>query len=495
VGATEYTSHNLQVGEYNYNWLSIPKTVTGSAINETQRLVTDSQVTLTKANALLVADIAVTGASTNIDLSDELLSPAYDNLKARQAAVATIEAGVKGYMNYYSYGLLISKDGTTFTLKDGWDFDNWNTSETGTFRGGQLNFDTADTYSLNFYDNDFNFTTLGTYDFRNATTTGTITLDQTGDVAVTAQFHPDATVVNNDATYITVEASVAIQIIINSMVAGSRYQVYDVTNTTELENAVTATGTEDLNYTYSTPTTIRLRVMYVDGTNAYKWYEVTGLTSATGLTFNVTQTVNDVYEDNNIDGSAVTECSVSGATIRIYVDDPDNTTSAQRIYNWYQYYLQTEAGVRDQDGDYITSSDQTHYTFDDSMKIINQDTANPLAITGANIVPTTGSATNVFDVTNGASIILNFNRVEAFTYSTGSGLSTEEHNALLALPTATAITSDIDTNSTKLASILEDTGTSLPADIAGVTGGLTVEENAKLMSLKNASLLVGKKIL
>jgi hypothetical protein len=490
VGATEYTSHNLQVGEYNYNWLSIPKTVTGSAINETQRLVTDSQVTLTKANALLVSGIAVTAGSTNIDLSDELLSPAYDNLKARQAAVATIEAGVKGYMNYYSYGLLISKDGTTFTLKDGWDFDNWSTIETGTFRGGQLNFDTADTYSLNFYDNDFNFTTAGTYDFRNATTTGTITLDQTGDVAITAQFHPDATLVNNDETYITVEASVAIQILINGMTAGSRYQVYDVTNDTELENGVTVTGAEDLNYTYSTPTTVRLRVMYVDGLNADEWVEVTGLTSATGLSFNVNPEADLVYEANAVNGSTVTECSVSGATILIYLDDPDGLTSWQRIYAWYRYYLSTEAGIREQNGAYITMPTQTLIQFDTNVLQINNQSASPLIISGANIITDSGDINDAFDYAGSTgSINNNPDIVVPFVYAS------ETVNVWNEPPTAVQIRQEVDTNSTKLASILEDTGTSLPADIAGVTGGLTVEENAKLMGLKNANLLVGKKIL
>jgi hypothetical protein len=52
------------------------------------------------------------------------------------------------------------------------------------------------------------------------------------------------------------------------------------------------------------------------------------------------------------------------------------------------------------------------------MKIINQDTVNPLNLTGANITPVSGAATNIFDLTNGASICLNFNRVEGLSLNT-----------------------------------------------------------------------------
>lgn len=440
IGSTVDSSITQYIGEYNYQWSSIPKTVTGSPIGasgayETVRLLTDSQVTLSKANALAVSGITVTAATTTIDMSDEYLTAAYDNLKARQARADVIEGAIKGYANYVSYGLLISKDGTTYTLKTGWEFANWSIVETGTFRGGRLRFAAPGTYSLKFYDNTFDFETAGTYDLRNATSTGTSTLINTSAGNVTLQLHPDHAYTNTGPN-ITIDASVAIVILAQGMVVGSRYQLYDVTNATELANGVTINGSNSVNYTYSGATTIRLRVMYQSGTSAKSWYEVTGQTAAGGLTFNVNQSDNLVYNANNIDGSTVTECSVSGATIRIYVDDPNNTTTAQRIYNWYQYYLSTEAGIREQDGDYIYSTDQTHYTFNDDMRIINQDTVNPLEITGANIVPESGAATAVFDVTNGASIVLNFNRVEAFTYSTGSGLSTEEHNALMALPLA-----------------------------------------------------------
>jgi hypothetical protein len=230
--------------------------------------------------------------------------------------------------------------------------------------------------------------------------------------------------------------STRVKIAITDIVDGSRIQLYDMTSAAELVNEIVSGTDFSIAFIYAVDHTIRLRLTYVDGaTTAYYWHTQTGTVTATGLTFVAVQVQNTIYEEVNIDGSLVTECSISGTTIRIFIDDPDNTTTAQRIYNWYQYYLFTEDGIREQDGAYITATDSTHYIFDDTMKIENQDVVNPLNITGANITPETGAATNIFDLSNGASICLNFNRVEGFSYA--SGLSTAEHNALMAVPAAT----------------------------------------------------------
>jgi len=224
-------------------------------------------------------------------------------------------------------------------------------------------------------------------------------------------------------------------IAVSNIVDGSRIQLYDITADAELANEIVSGTSFNFGYTYwGSDHDIRVRLTMVSGAStAYKWYESQGTATINGMSLRASQEANTIYTTNNVDGSTVTECSVSGTTIRIYVDDPDNTTTAQRIYNWYQYMLFTEDGIRDQDGAYVIGNDSTHYTLDNSMKIINQDTLNPLNITGANIVPQSGPATNIFDLSNGASMCLNFNRVEGFAYSSGSGLSTEEHNTLLAI--------------------------------------------------------------
>ena len=229
--------------------------------------------------------------------------------------------------------------------------------------------------------------------------------------------HPDFDLytADNGTTY---APPVVVNLTVANIIAGSRIQVYDTDTDTEMANEIVAGTTWTTTHSYISDVNIRVRLTYVDGsTTAYYWYTANTTITSTGFNINASQVENTIYESGLVDGSTVTECSVSGTTIRIYVDDPDNTTTAQRIYNWFQYYLFTEDGIRDQDGSYVTASDVTHYIFANTMKIINQDTSNPLNILGANITPVSGNATNVFDLTNGASIAINFNRVEGFQYS------------------------------------------------------------------------------
>ena len=207
------------------------------------------------------------------------------------------------------------------------------------------------------------------------------------------------------------DATSFVPVTVAGIVAGSRVQIYNTTTSTEISNGVVAGTSTTVSATYTTAQTIRVRAIKVDGVNAYKMYEATGTLTDTGLSITIAQEVNDVYETNAIDGSTVTECSISGTTIRIYVDDPDNATTFQRIYNWFQYYLSTEDGIADQDTTYFYAIDTTTYKCDNSFSIINQDTTNPLAITGGNCSPESGDITSIIDTSNGASIVVLSDRV------------------------------------------------------------------------------------
>jgi len=207
-----------------------------------------------------------------------------------------------------------------------------------------------------------------------------------------------------------------------------------------MTNAITSTGTEALSFVYTTPYTARLRVMKT----GQRWYETTFAVGPTGASVIVSQVVDNVYNTNGINGSTVTECSISGSTLRIYVDDPDNTTTWQRIYNWFQYYLTTAAGIADQD-DYITSTDSAYYTLAAGFKIKNQDSVNPLAVTGAVATPATGPATDIIDATGG-SIIANTAHATVVTgESSGGGATAEE------------VRIEMDANSKKLKKIFNNT--------------------------------------
>jgi hypothetical protein len=340
-------------------------------------------------------------------------------------------------MNYYTYGKLLAKDSTVYIGPALWQFNNIKTTETGTLRTAMVQITPAGTWVIPFNGVNFRFSTAGTYDFRSATLTGTVTLTNTSGGAVTVKVYPGVSYINAGPN-ITVEESVGIIINLSSIVAGSRYQLYNVTGAAELANTTSATGTEALGFVFTTPFTARLRVMKV----GYRWYETTMAVTASGASVIVSQVVDNVYNTNGIDGSTVTECAISGTTLRVYIDDPDNTTTWQRVYNWFQYYLTTQAGIADQSS-YITSTDAAYYTLATGFKIKNADVVNPLAITGAVATPATGPATDIIDATGG-SIIANTAHATVVTASGGSGA------------TAAEVRIEMDANSTKLKKINND---------------------------------------
>jgi len=243
----------------------------------------------------------------------------------------------------------------------------------------------------------------------------------------------------DDGTYYTPTVVGVYTLQLPNIVDSSRFQIRNVTTDTELTNSTTSGGVGiDESYTsgvdYTAGDVGEYNVTYVNGTNANKYLtgQFTFPSATTTNSLPVSQETNSIYETNNVDGSLVTECSISPNGIDIYVDDADNTTTAQRLYNWYQYYLTTETGIRDSTN-YISATDVTHYTFDNTVEIRNLDLSNPLNITGANIVPSSGDSTDIFDLSNGASIALNFERVEGFAYSSGSGLDAAQAAELTAI--------------------------------------------------------------
>lgn len=439
IDSTTYTLTEY-IGLYGFNWSTIPIASTGTAIGssgtyDTIRLVTDPYVTLSRTDALALSGITTNHSTAVIDGNALTYSQIQDNLKARQTRVDEIESGKKGYISYYQEGWLKSYDGSFYTLSSGWIIED--TTFGGTLKDSILRLATPGTYNILLNSAQVNFEGAGTYDLRGSTITTDITVDTITDATVTVQLSPGTTVTNNDPTNITVQASTAVTIAVSDVIAGSRIQIYNTTDSVELFNEIVAGTSFSGNYTYTANKAVRVRLMLVGASTARKWWTTTGTITAAGLSLTASQEVNSVYATNGVDGSSVTECAINANNIDIQIDDPTNETTAQRIYNWYQYWLFTEAGIRDGDT-LITATDSTHYVFDDSVQIKNMDTVNPLNILGANIVPTTGAATNIFDLSNGASIALNFTRVEGFAYSSGSGLSVGQAAQLDAIEAKTA---------------------------------------------------------
>ena len=201
---------------------------------------------------------------------------------------------------------------------------------------------------------------------------------------------------------------------LTGLVAGSRVQLYDQELDTELYNEIVAGTSLTLPIIWTADKMIRVRAMYVNGTTAKQWYEVTDNTlSNTGLTLNVNQEDDDIYNDIAIDGSTVTECSITGTVLTIEVNDADNSTSPQRIYAFEVAWLFTESGMRDQSL-YINAITDTVFEVRGGLKIKNMKSVG-LNINGGNMYPTTGEATDLED-TSGGSIFLNSKVTVGFPY-------------------------------------------------------------------------------
>lgn len=240
IDSTTYTGHNQYVGEYDYDWSTIPTTITGTPIGAEAspivvRLIPDGEVTLTKANALAVSGITVNHSGSTADLSDETNSAAYDNLKARQARTNDIESGTPGYMSFHEEGLIIDYDGNFFNGLSDWTYQNL--GGTGTWNNGSVELDTPGDIDLDFNTVTLIYTDGGTFDHRNEIMSGSITLVNTSGSAVTAQIDTGVNV-NNVGPNITLDQSVAVTTTINSVdssgastnfATGTRIQVINLT--------------------------------------------------------------------------------------------------------------------------------------------------------------------------------------------------------------------------------------------------------------------------
>jgi hypothetical protein len=366
INATTYANTKMVLGEYNYQFLTVPRTITGSQIGSTSsyevnRLSTDNQVTLSKAAALAVSGVTVTHGSKLVNCNDVSLSNLYDNLKARQAAITDIEAGVTGCLSYCVYGLLISKVGTNYTAIDDWTYSN--VGDSGKFIDGKIIFDIPG-IAIGDYDNvNFDFSVAGTYDFRTVSIVGTSILTNSSGGSVTVQLHPDH-LYTNTGPDITVQSSLSVSITAPNLINGTRVQIYNVTQAAEIDNSLVSGGS-GYSYAASLGTgydaengdIIRIRATFVSGASAAK-EELTnsGAISESGITFVDGQTDDEVYIAWAVDGSSVTEFSADYPNVQVDINDPDNQTTKKRLGAWLKYIVITEDGIRNFFGAVTTQS-------------------------------------------------------------------------------------------------------------------------------------------
>jgi len=174
-----------------------------------------------------------------------------------------------------------------------------------------------------------------------------------------------------------------------SLVSGSRVQLYNVTDATELLN--TTLGSTGLTYatTWTSDKAIRLRADHPD----YLPLEATGILTSSGLIFLAAQDDDMVYVGNGIDGATVTEFTADSLAIHVDASDPDGYTLVQRLYAWMQHYQTTSAGIASAFFGAMSASDSANYVIDQDKADIHIDnvTASPLMIVGGYLTRKDGS--------------------------------------------------------------------------------------------------------
>lgn len=223
-----------------------------------------------------------------------------------------------------------------------------------------------------------------------------------------------------------------------TILAGSRVQLYNVTTDTEIENVVEATTS--YSYTITTEASVgdvlRLRVCKL----GYEPEEVTGVWSASGLTFLVSQSSDPIYTAWGIDGSAVTEFTLDvTGNIEIDANDVDGATLKTRLGAWFNYALTTEDGIRSAFGAITalaTNAIRINVDVVD-LTIENVNATTALRFTDTDVRLYRSDGTTIIAATS-YSIHNDYSGVPDVVETGVSGLTGSESAQLMGLPSATA---------------------------------------------------------
>jgi len=249
---------------------------------------------------------------------------------------------------------------------------------------------------------------------------------------------------------------------INNITTNTRVQLYDTANSVELYNGVPGATSYAYSETYSVDRTIRVRLTDQNGAVAKGMIEAVVGSISVGnysISYNANQSADDTYNNNALDGSAVTGITIDDTTDVVKINIPGGSVSWAQIYAYQVYWLHTEEGIRD-DFAFIEAPDTANYILT-SFLIKNTSTGPvvPLVITGGyGRDSVTGASVDLWDQTGG-SIFPSPDHVVA--YATGSGPLTEGQkvqlsNAATAAANATilaTIDGKVDTVTTDIAAL------------------------------------------
>jgi hypothetical protein len=182
----------------------------------------------------------------------------------------------------------------------------------------------------------------------------------------------------------------------------SRIQLYNVTKDAEVVNTK-LTSTDpfiDASGTYTSSQiavgdTVRLRVTCVVGAEALLPVLQTGVATSTGLTFQVDQEADAIYNANGVDASQISTFTADYTNTPMGIDlsETDGVATVQELYAFLVYSQTTEDGV-DKWFNAVRAIDGSNYQIDQTIADIKfQNTGNvAVNITGGRIFRKDGSS-------------------------------------------------------------------------------------------------------
>jgi len=306
----------------------------------------------------------------------------------------TINAGTYNLVIDAAASSVFAFDGATMTAKSSSFTGGMETEGTVSISSGSIllggAFDCDVIYSSGASTTITNVTHTGAFDF---TVAGTYTLVNTSLDAVTNS-SGGAVVLNLDSTSSvatntgpSITVNLVRTISITSIVAGSRLQIYNVTTSTEIHNAIVAstsyTATYNENGAATAGDAIRARLTLVTGVNAKLPYSVSVLANSAGISALAAQLADSVYDSNGVDGSAATGFSAD------YVNDEVDITVGANwrgidFYAWWSYNLFLSQGISEFFGA-VTAQDVANYLINSStLNIFFDNSSGSLAVQNDN---------------------------------------------------------------------------------------------------------------
>jgi hypothetical protein len=272
-----------------------------------------------------------------------------------------------------------------------------------------------------------------------------------------------------------------------NLVAGSRVQLYNVTQAAEIENVTLAgvgytSATLTLGTEYNSGDTLRLRATQISGATAKAEYEENAVATTVNISFVGAQVSDDVYDTYAIDGSTVTGFAADYAP-----DDEVDVTVASNFtmasfYAWWVYNNTTTQGMQEFYGG-ISAVDAANLRVNTSVVPIYMDntTATNLRQTDTIRFYRDDAAYPVRDpTTGGGGLDVNW-QTPVLIVMTGSALTAPQAAELTQASTAAAnataianVEAKVDIVDSTVDAIFVDTRTTIPATLSTIEGKIDV---------------------